>query len=327
MTKIEFKQLTAYSLPSKTILIMGIGFDSRGLSVLTNIRKNIGIYAVIGVHNGSWRQYSSENERMFKLLSSELKSHYIENTRNNILDVVDSMAKALCELDKNDDSHFLFDVTGFSHELLLVIIGFMDSVKALKRTLFIYTDAKEYSTNYKDNKDKWLSRGFVDLRSVFGFSGVMLPSRPLHLCLMVGFEVERAAEVIRRYEPSIISIGQASKNSSISDSHYDYNCEARAKVIEMVEEFSWDYNLNHFEFSCVDARETSRALIQYLGGYPDFNTILCPMNNKVSTIGAALAAIKLQHVQVSYLQPQEYNVSGYATASGTFTLFDVSVDV
>jgi hypothetical protein len=48
-------------------------------------------------------------------------------------------------------------------------------------------------------------------------------ARALQLIVLVGFEVERAAEVITQYEPSSLSIGLGKKNQSISDGHHDNN--------------------------------------------------------------------------------------------------------
>ena len=50
------------------------------------------------------------------------------------------------------------------------------------------------------------------------------------------------------------------------------------------------------------------------------NTVIAPMNNKISTVGAALAALKNPNIQISYAQADIYNVVGYSMPNDDYYL-------
>jgi hypothetical protein len=56
----------------------------------------------------------------------------------------------------------------------------------------------------------------------------------------------------------------------------------------------------------------------------EYNTVICPLNTKPSTIGAALAAIKSDNIQLVYAQPVQYNTKGYSTPSNFATILDLN---
>ena len=61
-----------------------------------------------------------------------------------------------------------------------------------------------------------------------------LTSRPYHLIILMGYEVERASTLISVYEPSRITIGYAKKIDSIDDKHYELN---KKRFAELLDEF------------------------------------------------------------------------------------------
>ena len=42
------------------------------------------------------------------------------------------------------------------------------------------------------------------------------------------------------------------------------------------------------------------------------NTVIAPLNTKISTIGADLAALENENIQLAYAKPNIYNVDGYS---------------
>lgn len=215
------------------------------------------------------------------------------------------------------------DITTFTHEQLLILFRILEQAKLARNIIFGYTGADRYSVNTKP-ADVWLSRGVSQIRSVLGFPGNLLPSKRLHLIVLVGFEHERAKAVIEKFEPSVLTLGMGEKSQSISDEHYQTNSrffDDVRKFVDLRTSISADVNL--FEFSCVDPLATKASVFEEIGKYPDHNTVICPMNTKLSTLGVALAGSSNPAVQVCYSRAIEYNEVGYSTASDQVTLFEI----
>lgn len=230
--------------------------------------------------------------------------------------VVDAAAMA-------PEGSIFVDITTFTHEQLLILFRILEQEKLDRKIIFGYTGAGRYSVN-TDPGDVWLSRGVSQVRSVLGFPGNLLPSKRLHLIVLIGFEHERAKAVIEIFEPSILTLGVGEKSQSVSDEHFQTNCrffEDVRKFVDRRTSVSADVNL--FEFSCVDPHVTKTAILQEIAKFPDHNTVICPMNTKLSTLGVALAASENPAVQVCYSRAIEYNEVGYSTASDQVTLFEM----
>lgn len=217
----------------------------------------------------------------------------------------DSLGSAFVETAKPGQD-VLIDITTFTHEAVLILFRLAREILADCRVQYAYATASDYST--KDPpKRKWLSKGVTEVRSVLGYPGMHLPSRRLHLIVLVGFEHERVAELIRRYEPSAISLGYAESRAPDAMGHH----EAAYYGLQTLKAMYGDAGV--FKFPCYDSVGTCRAIIDELERVgPDFNVVIAPMNTKVSTVGAALAAIKNESIQLCYAQAVVYNYLHYS---------------
>jgi len=306
-------------------LLIGLGFDPRCLTVLSHFPKE-NVDKIIGVSNAGWSSLNQGNIDKFRQMVAG-KHSVIGQGAKNIIEVTDQLMMELWPALSEPSFKLIIDVTSLSHELLIVIIGMLHKLNVLNRTTLLYVGAFGYSTN--TNSDAmWLSRGIKDIRSVLGFPGVMLPSKKLHLIILTGFEVERAAGVILRYEPSSVSIGLGDKEKSISSIHHDKNKEFFSRISEFASnQNAGTDQIFQFTFSCVSPSETKDELlghIQKLGGVEKKNFIVCPLNTKLSTVGVALAAIHNQEIQICYAEPEEYNTEGYATPGNEVTIVSLS---
>lgn len=305
--KIEIDKIDQYLGAKKYIFIFGIGFDQRCLNVSNYIHENHVIKS-IGILNYTWKHKAENNKNVLINLFKE-KLILIDEENEKIIDVADSFIEKIKLTSEEYKNHeYLIDISAFSHELLAVILGILNSLKLIHKTSLIYTCAEEYG--------EWLSRGIVDIRSILGFPGTMLPSQKLHLIVMSGFEIERATEVIKWYEPVAISIGRGEKNQSISSSHFNSNKASHDKIYCFAQEFnSIDIHYDEFEFSCIDPFKTKTQILEYTQKLKDCNIVICPLNNKISTVGAVLAAIENDNIQLCYSQPAEYNIENYVEPS------------
>lgn len=136
---------------------------------------------------------------------------------------------------------------------------------------------------------------------MLGYPGLLKPSRKLHLIVLVGFEGDRAKLLIDTCEPDAISLGKGKDATDTRQAHLPKN-------IETLRQLSVHYpRFNEFDFSCVDADVTKTAIAQQVQSYPEHNTVIAPMNTKLSTVGAALYASDDTDAQLCYAPAISYN--------------------
>ena len=215
----------------------------------------------------------------------------------------------------------LLDITTFTHEHLLILMALIRNHALPCKILLGYTGAAEYSTN-TDEESVWLSRGVGQVRSILGYPGYMAPSKRLHLIVLVGFEVERARTLIEIMEPTKLSLGIGAPENSISSHHYTRNERFRNRLQEFhVRQAQTQTEVDKFTFSCIDPDEARDAILLQAAKYTEFNTVVCPMNTKISTIGVGLAALQEPRLQVVYAAVAEYNEAGYSTPGEEVRVF------
>jgi hypothetical protein len=109
--------------------------------------------------------------------------------------------------------------------------------------------------------------------------------------------------------------------ASISEAHFESNERFFRRLEDFVKDQKIECDtLSTFSFSCIDPIDTKNDVAKHLANYPDFNTVICPLNTKISTVGVALLCLERTDIQLCYAQPIEYNVDGYATADEWITV-------
>ena len=210
----------------------------------------------------------------------------------------------------------LIDITTFTHEGLLILVRFLSAFKEkIGNLFFCYTGAEDYDPKQNDPQLKWLTKGIKTIRSVLGFPGVHDPSKPNHLIILFGFESDRTQRLIQNFEFEEVSLGFGAKNSSISNSHYEIN---RSRHEELLKLYPF---AKGFEFSLTDPVAAKSQIVEQIEKLPNHNTVVVPLNNKLSTIGAGLLAIENPRIQLCYVRAHEYNLNSYSTPSEKFFLF------
>jgi hypothetical protein len=324
MHKIPLEKLSEEFSSFNGTLLVGLGFDSRCLSVLSKFPKNMAV-DIIGISNaGRCEKFQNKIEEFRNLANAECS--VVGLGAAHVTEIADQLSVRLTDALEDPAAKLLIDITSLSHELLALLLGILHELGGLDRVSLIYVGAAAYSVN-TEHSLMWLSRGVKDVRSVLGFPGTMLPSKKLHLIILTGFEVERASEVILRYEPASMSIGLGAKGQSISDTHYSKNKEFFERISAFAT--SKDYGTDevfHFSFSCISPTETKDQLIAHineLGGFEQKNIVVCPLNTKLSTVGVVLAALENPELQICYAEPEEYNTEGYAIPGDEATIVNL----
>jgi len=76
--------------------------------------------------------------------------------------------------------------------------------------------------------------------------------------------------------------------------------------------------VDEFTFAGYDAVNTKRTIQEIVENTRDFNTVIAPMNTKISTLGAAMVALEDESVQICYAQANIYNASHYSAPGRHF---------
>lgn len=213
----------------------------------------------------------------------------------------------------------VIDISTFTREMFLICLQLLRQLEFNRKQINIcYNPSSVYSniTNPDDFDKMWLSKGVNEIRSILGFSGNPSAIKRNLLIVLVGFETERAQILIDSFEPAVLYLGKAPANFSNSVELSKINDENVSRLSVMYPEAF------HFEFSCVDLKLTidqiSDIIDQNQGQY---NIIISPMNNKVSTLAVASIAFKYPDIQICYASANMYNISEYSSPSDSILWF------
>ena len=82
---------------------------------------------------------------------------------------------------------------------------------------------------------------------------------------------------------------------------------------------------SHFEFSCRDVNKCRAEILEVVNSHKGYNTVLSPMNNKISTVSCALAAYENTQLQIAIANPALYNSANYSNPSDYGFIVDSSL--
>ena len=259
-----------------------------------------------------------------------LKGQLGANTRTEAVDLMqplilaDKMLTVLREVCKPDTCHtVLIDITSFTHEALLILVALC---KLLPVTHFVYAyvNAMEYAPKSENGDEQWLSRGIKEVRSVLGYAGDIKPSQDTVLIVMVGYECERAWKLIDNMSPNELIITYNDNKGSTDQKHKDAS-KAHAELLNDLA--AYYQNPPNYVIASNDPFEAEKGLLEVIDSISkDKNIIVAPMNNKISTFGAALAALKRPRVQLCYAPAVIYNTSYYSVRGDKCYLFTIESD-
>lgn len=230
------------------------------------------------------------------------------------LRTADGLRAALDEVDLPEDGKVVVDITTFTHEALLILFQLVRRRFRRVQVIYAYASAREYAYGLAV-EEKWLSRGVEDVRSVLGYPGTFRPSRKLHLIVLVGFEHERIGELISQYEPSLVSLGYGEPGPRGTSDHIPSAILGFGRLKALYG------GANEFSFPCFDPIATKEVLKGTTARHPKYNVIIAALNTKLSTLGAALAAIENEEVQLCYAQAVLYNIRRYSLPGDDLYLF------
>lgn len=291
-------------LPKIDLFISAISFEKRCFSFIDSVDSS-SFGEIWFTFNENEKEFYEENLAKAKNFSN---STSISFSTDDPLVTGRALLNKFQGLTKKDS--ILIDVSTFTHEGLLILLKFVFLFQEIFKNIYLtYVGAKNYSINELKDEEKWLSKGTKAIRSVLGYPGILNPSQKNHLIILFGFESERTSKLIEDFEFDKVSIGIGPERDSIGVNHYAIN---RQRHIDLIKNYPI---AEAFEFSLVDPYETAKQINEQISKYENHNIVITPLNNKLSTVGAALVALKNPKVQICYVRAHEYNYKGYSEPS------------
>lgn len=321
LEKIKLSDLRQTLKEPVDLFICSSSFEERCLSIAKNIEIGKINRALILANHKLLEHVGKHKEYLEQLFVN--KGTAIDISIEDPLFTADNLDKSIQKfIGQVQVNSILIDITTFTHECLLILLRILGIRCSNAKITCVYANALEYSVG-EEVKHKWLSKGIGEVRSVLGFPGNTVPSRKTHLILIVGYEYERAASLIEIIEPNSIALGYGRSASATTEK----DKEANEHYILLVEQIASSYaDIMRFEIPCNDPYKTRDELQAQIANVKDMNILIAPMNNKLSTIGAALAAFNNKDVQICYAQAVSYNYSNYSVPGSECYVFNLDLE-
>ena len=327
-SRISVERFAATMRNKVDLLICSASFEERCLTIPRAIHDSgDSTPSTLIVSIDDYHDYLAANLAALDSLSSNRS--IVRLRANDPIETMDRLSgKIDCLWENMSSRRTLVDVTTFTRETLLILLQCLWRKGSENDQITLaYTRALEYDVG-RDLTKKWLSQGIREVRSIVGFPGDLWPSMPTHLVVMAGFESERAVALVTKCEPSIVSIGVADSADQDTSAHQQINDARKKEVIRQINNLA--IPVVEFTFSGYDCLKSATAVSDQIvqiasnkGRHGRINTILAPMNTKVSTIGAGLVGMRMPDVQLCYAQADLYNYPRYSSPSDTVYCFEL----
>ncbi len=301
------------SLPKEIdIFICCASFEKRSLSIALALDPNaIGVSIV-----GQVQEFEDLSNENYILIQQALGEKLIHTRFSSVSPLVsaDALSDGLQNANLNNANVVVADITTFTREMLLMLLKLLWNWKGQdqsKQLIFVYNPADEM--NYE-----WLSKRLIKLRSVVGYSGLLGSAKPLHAVVLAGFEIDRARDTLDILEPDLISIGVGRKEDSMNPTFFERNSNFVAELVSY-----YGASVKEFTFSLADPARTKFDIATQLDRFNEYGTVIVPLNNKISTLGAGLLALEKEDVQICYSQMAIYNSDSYSAPSDKCILISI----
>ena len=302
------------------VFICCASYEQRCLSVAANLPVE-SVQTALILENMDLARYVDANAQILRTRFGE-KAVPVPIDSTSPLQTADAIHRALVSYPANEATTYLVDVTTFTHEALLILLKLLAiNAKNEDSIQIAYASALCYGGDERAKvEDRWLSKGVEEVRTVLGYAGEHFPSNKTHLIVLVGYEHERASKLIEIIEPHSIALGYGKSGTETAEK----NREANEHFLRLVQKTTIGCeNVKIFEIFCDDPIRTRDAIVNVAQEALPSNILLAPMNNKLTTIGAALAARTHDEIQICYAQASLYNYMNYSQPGSTCYLLDI----
>ena len=297
------------------LFICSASFEDRCLAVASSIDLRMIETALVYRYSGYAELSEDNNTKLLEILAEKAKG--ISFDKDAPLSIYDTLYDAILECHPKS---VIIDISTFTRETILIILMLFkqEAFKDIEVTL-CYVPADRYSDCNGENNtnDIWLSKGVNAIRTILGYAGSYTSLKKTLLIVLVGFEKDRAEILINSFEADKLYLGCVPPRESHNEELSKINKANFDRLVSLVGE------CNVFEFSCRYLQQTHDSLKEIIeANKEDYNIIISPMNNKLSTLAVANVAFEYPDVQVCYASTNQYNTEAYSSPADKVILFD-----
>lgn len=302
------------------LFIAFCGFEKRCLSVLNNLQLEKIDRALVFMNKDAAIEARDNLLSFSTILGDKAGVKYI--SLFDPIEIADSFIYAVNQYCQGiQEAHLLVDITSFTHEALLMFVAIAKQFLHDFSIEYIYSNASVYASESENESDRWLSRGIKEVRSVLGYAGDIKPSQETVLIMMVGYECERAWQVIDTISPEELIITYNDAVSSTDQTNGGANLVHATLLRDLA---AYYQNPKQYVIPSNNPFETARKLGEVIEKIPaNKNIIIAPMNNKLATVGAAILALEKPEIQLCYAPAIYYNTSSYSIEGDECYLFSL----
>ncbi len=307
----QLSELNSIELPDSTCFIGFHSFETRSVSIIDNLPTH-DLSKILFFRTTECLDLTTTNALS---LSERFADKYQEilidsdmplGIADQILDGISSLCRSFYK------PNLLIDITTFTRESLLILVKIIHYNRSkISEVKFMYSPAQGMSRD-------WLSKGFDEIRTVVGYPGDFKPSDPLHLMVIAGFEIERARQIIYSYDPELITIAYGKLEESVNRDFFELN---KKFALELRSCFGYKV-AEPLEIPLLNPEKIAKTINTHISKFPSYNTTISPLNNKITTLGTALAAIADPSIQLCYCRARIYNHEAYSVPSATCYLIE-----
>ena len=311
--QIQLKELQKVS-EHYDLLICSASFEERCLALASSLSPEAFDHALICRYRKP-AELSEENyTKLVAVLGNKGKEVLID--KDTPLAIYDTLHDAI---QNKKPRSILLDISTFTRETILIalILFRQEPFSDVKVTLG-YVPADRYSDADKTGASEiWLSRGVNEIRTILGYSGSFSSLKKTMLIVLVGFEKERAHILINSFEADKLYLGHVPPTESYSEELSEIN-HANFERLACLSS-----GCSTFEFSCRNIQHTYDKLKELIEENKEqYNIIISPLNNKLSTLAVAAVAFEYPEVQVCYASTNQYNTEAYSSPANEAFFFD-----
>lgn len=301
--KINLKRINNSLKGKYDVFICSASFESRCKSIPEKLRNKRFKKVLIFENINGCNELKTNADYLVDLFNY---SNRISVDLSDSLYIADMLIKSLSSI--TGKLNVLVDVTTFTHEALMICLKYLSCSKKVNSVTCVYVNAASYCPDVPVNQ-KWLSEGSKGVHSVLGYPGMLLPSQKTHLVIIVGYEYNRAFNVISTIEPSSITLVYGLDDNTTTDKDKGANQHYKHLLKNMAFEYS---SIEEATVPCNNPEQVAKVLDDIYSCHTDKNLIVVPMNNKMTTLGVFISTINNDTVQVCYSEAIVYNEKNYS---------------
>ncbi len=289
------------------VFICSTSFEDRCLSIPSNLNRDRFNKVIVCHFKDNYPEANANLQKLQEMLGDRFSVLYLEKDSplSNYDIIYDELAS----------THFesaLLDISTFTREMFLIIIKLFEQGNFNTKSLTLtYNPSDKYSSFSKDEvSNLWLSKGVKEIRTILGYSGDLSPIKDNLLIVLVGFEADRSQVLIDSFEPKKLYLGKAPEGESTNEDLAHIN-DINFKMLLRNNPHACD-----FEFSCKNINISIQAICNIVDKHKDdYNIIISPMCNKLSTLATVAISHKYPEVQICYASTNLYNTVAYSSPS------------